>query len=165
MSKIKQKKWPAAAKWLLATLALAGGGAGLTCSCSAAYPVEGAMIAGTAAAFTFPLAVPLAIPAGYGIGLMAQNEANGDAAQVQLDNIEAKVDAITTGDVEALVAMGLENAANKPDGVINKATAAIYSFLKLAFALVVLMIIGVLGYVLYRKRTAQKFYKMLGGDA
>jgi len=156
-----KSKIPKAVKLIGAVLALAGGIFG-TCSCASAYPLAGATVAGAATAMVFPPAVLLAIPAGYGIGVLAEgDDATGKLQENQIVLMET-VAALTAGDVDAIVAMRLEQA-NSEGGMIDRATQAIYDFVKMMIAAVVCLIIGVFLYVLYRRHVGQKFYKMVSG--
>ena len=125
------------------------------CSCASMLPVTGAMLGGAGGAIAGPGTAGLGAGAGYALGEMGKQSLEGDEVADQIADIAQTVDALSKGDVEALLAarMGEER------GFLDKALDSLYALLKFAAIAIALLLLVPIAYSWYRKKKAIPFYE------
>jgi hypothetical protein len=127
----------------------------LLCSCASMLPVTGAMIGGAGGAIAGPLTAGLGAGAGYALGDMAQHSLDDSDTDSDIDAIRTHVEAITAGDVEAL----LSQRIGEERGIFDTALDSLYALLKFAGIVIALLLLVPLAYSWYRKKKAVPFYE------
>jgi hypothetical protein len=121
-------------------------------------PVGGAMVGAGGGALGGPGTAALGAGAGYGLGEMARQSFEGEDIADDIDRIGRQMDALTRGDVDALIAARID----EEEGIFDKTIRDLYSLLKLGGIVVALLFFVPILYTWYRKRKALPFYEAFG---
>lgn len=125
------------------------------CSFKKFYPLGGAVIGGSAGALGGPVTGGLGAGAGWTVGELAKDDETIQETKTELQDAKETIQALTTGDVEAL----LQKESEKQKGFVAKLEDSIYSLLKIVGVVVGLL---VLTPIIYTRLKCRKTLQMLG---
>mgnify|MGYP003655477875 FL=1 len=122
----------------------------VSCKASTFYPLAGATIGAGAGSLGGPITGALGGGAGYSVGVIAQ----GENTASEIEEVKKKVEALSTGDVEQLVKMKLEE---NNIGFFDQVMSEVWGLLKLSAVAVGLWILVPIIYSRYlHKKQIQK---------
>ena len=125
------------------------------CSFKKFYPLAGSVLGGSAGSLGGPITGGLGAGAGWTVGELAKDDEALQETKTELADAKETIEALTTGDVEALLQLERE----KQKGFLANLEDSIYSLLKIA-----VIVIGflVLTPIIYTRLKCRKTLEMLG---
>ena len=126
--------------------------------CASMLPIGGAMVGAGGGALGGPGTAALGAGAGYGLGEMGRQSIEGKDIENDIDRIGRQVDALSRGDVDALIAARFDEEEGFFDGMVND----LYELLKVCGIIGALLFLVPILYTWHRKRKALPFYESIG---
>jgi hypothetical protein len=123
------------------------------------YPFTGAVVGGSAGSLGGPVTAGLGAGSGYALGVLMKSERDGSETEEALEEIQETVDALTRGDVNALVQQQLDSKMEEERGFLEKTLENLYALLEIAAWVVGLIVLVPLLYAWWRKHKATPYYK------
>ena len=134
---------------ILSVLLLSG------CSIRKFYPLAGSVVGGSAGSLGGPVTAGLGAGAGWTVGEMAKDDKTLEEAKEQVVEQAETIRALSEGDVKAL----LDQEREKNQGFIAKLEEGIYSVLKIAGCVILML---VLTPIIYTRLKCKKTLEILG---
>lgn len=107
------------------------------CSLKKFYPLGGAVIGGSTGSLGGPVTAGLGAGAGWTVGELAKDDETIQDTKTELAEAKETIEALTTGDVEAL----LKKESEKQKGFIANLEESIYSVLRIVGVVVGLLVL------------------------